>query len=127
MSKVKPGRKVPDFRLPATGDREIALSDYKGKIVVLEWFNYECPFVLRHYGLNNTMVELANKYREKNVVWLAINSTNHSTPELNIEFAEKQKLPYPILDDRSGKVGRAYQRPLGKSPSTGLGVGVISK
>jgi peroxiredoxin len=54
------------------------------------------------------MVALANKYKDKNVVWLAINSTSHTTPEANNEFAQKHKLPYPILDDRDGKVGRAY-------------------
>jgi len=101
-------RKAPDFTLTSFDGKTISLSDYAGKIVVLEWFSYECPFVLRHYGLPNTMVELANKYKEKNVVWLAINSTNSTTTELNIEFAEKRKLAYPILDDRSGTVGRAY-------------------
>ncbi len=54
------------------------------------------------------MVELAKKYKGKNVVWLAVNSTSHTTPEPNKTFAERHKLPYLILDDRSGKVGRAY-------------------
>ncbi len=75
---------------------------------MLEWFNYECPFVLRHYGNKLTMIALANKYKDKNVVWLAIDSTSHASPEANIEFAEERKLAYPILDDRSGAVGRAY-------------------
>jgi len=101
-------RKAPGFTLSSFDGKTISLSDYKGKIVVLEWFNYECPFVQRHYGQPNTMVELAKKYKDKNVVWLAINSTSHVTPEANIEFAEKRKLPFPILDDRSGTVGRAY-------------------
>jgi peroxiredoxin len=101
-------RKAPGFTLNSFDGKTISLSDYKGKIVVLEWFNYECPFVLRHYRQPGTMVELAKKYKDKNVIWLAINSTSHATPEANIEFAEKHKLPYPILDDRSGTVGRAY-------------------
>ncbi len=101
-------RKAPDFTLKSFDGKTIKLSDFKGKIVVLEWFNYECPFVLRHYGNQSTMIGLANKYKDKNVVWLAINSTSHTTPEANLEFAEKRKLPYPILDDRSGTVGRAY-------------------
>ncbi|NIP25799.1 MAG: redoxin domain-containing protein [Phycisphaerae bacterium] len=54
------------------------------------------------------MIKLANKYKDKNVVWLAVNSTSHTTPEANKKFAEQQKLPYPILDDRSGRVGHAY-------------------
>ncbi len=101
-------RKAPDFTLNSFDGKTIRLSDYKGKIVVLEWFNYECPFVLRHYGNQSTMVGLANKYKDKNVVWLAINSTSHATPKANLEFAEKRKLSYPILDDRPGTVGRAY-------------------
>ena len=101
-------RKAPNFTLNSFDGKAISLSDYKGKIVVLEWFNYECPFVLRHYGNKSTMIGLANKYKDKNVVWLAINSTSHATPEANIEFAQKHKLPYPILDDRPGTVGRAY-------------------
>ncbi len=101
-------RKAPDFTLSSFDGKTISLSDYRGKIVVLEWFSYECPFVLRHYRQPGTMVELAKKYKDKNVIWLAINSTNHTPPEANIEFAERHKLPYPILDDRSGTVGRAY-------------------
>lgn len=101
-------RKAPEFTLNSFDGRTISLSDYRGKIVVLEWFNYECPFVLRHYGSRPTMIGLANKYKDKNVVWLAINSTSHTTPEANIEFAKKRKLPYPILDDRPGTVARAY-------------------
>jgi peroxiredoxin len=54
------------------------------------------------------MVELANKYKGKNVVWLAVNSTSHTTPGPNKTFAKRHGLPYLILDDRSGKVGRAY-------------------
>jgi hypothetical protein len=75
---------------------------------VLEWFNFECPFVQYHYGKANTMIDLAAKHKDKNVVWLAVNSTSHTTPEANREFAAKHKLAYPILDDRSGQVGRAY-------------------
>ena len=101
-------RKAPEFTLAGFDGKTIKLSDYRGKIVVLEWFNYECPFVLRHYGSQPTMIGLANKYKDKNVVWFAINSTNHTTPAANIEFAKKRNLPYPILDDRPGTVGRAY-------------------
>jgi peroxiredoxin len=107
--KEQPGAaKERQFTLKSFAGKEISLSDYKGKIVVLEWFNDECPFVKYHYDTVTTMVGLANKYEPKNVVWLAVNSTNHTTPEQNKEWAAKHNLPYPILDDRSGKVGRAY-------------------
>ena len=99
---------APEFTLTSDDSKTISLSDYKGKIVVLEWFNYECPFVKYHYEKVKTMVELANKYEDKNVVWLAINSTGHLTTQKNKEFANKYKLTYPILDDRTGKTGRAY-------------------
>ncbi len=106
--RVEAGNKAPEFTLTSYDGTTISLSDYKGKIVVLEWFNYECPFVKYHYEKVNTMIELANKYKDKNVVWLAINSTGHLTTEKNKEFAEQHNLGYPVLDDSSGKVGRAY-------------------
>ena len=102
------GKKALEFTLTSFDGKTINLSDYKGKIVVLEWFNFECPFVKHHYDKATTMVDLANKYKDKNVIWIAMNSTSHTTPEENKAFAEKHKLPYLILDDRSGKVGRAY-------------------
>jgi peroxiredoxin len=102
------GRKAPDFTLKSFDGKTVSLSDYRGKIVVLEWLNFECPFVMYHYGQPKTMIKLAEKYKDKNVVWLAVNSTSHTTPEANKEFAKAQKLPYPILDDRPGKVGHAY-------------------
>ena len=101
-------KKGPEFTLKSFDGKEVSLSDYKGKIVVLEWFNDECPYVRYHYDTVHTMVELANKYKAKNVVWLAINSTNHTTPQQNKDFAAKHNLPYPILDDRPGNVSRAY-------------------
>jgi peroxiredoxin len=102
------GRKAPDFTLMNYDGKTISLSDYKGKIVVLEWLNYECPFVRYHYEKTNTMTALADKYKDKNVVWLVVNSTAHLTTDKNKDFAEKHNISYPILDDRSGKVGHAY-------------------
>jgi len=102
------GRRAPSFELSSFDGKSVSLSDYGGKIVVLEWLNFECPFSLYHYETKNTMVGLANKYKGKNVVWLAVNSTNHTTPGPNKAFAKRYGLPYLILDDRSGEVGRAY-------------------
>ena len=102
------GKKAPEFTLNTFDGKEISLSDYRGKIVVLEWFNFECPYSIYHYETTDTMVGLANKYKSSNVVWLVVNSTSHITPGANKEFTRKYKLPFPILDDRSGKVGRAY-------------------
>ncbi len=97
---------APQFTLTNYDGKKVSLADYKDKIVVLEWLNYECPFVVYHYEKPKTMAGLAAKY--KDMVWLAVNSTKHLTTEKNKDFAEKHKLTYPILDDRLGKVGRAY-------------------
>jgi peroxiredoxin len=102
------GRRARPFALQTFDGKTVNLADYRGKTVVLEWLNFECPFVQHHYDKAKTMVGLANKYKDKGVVWLAINSTSHTKPADNTAFAAKQKLPYPLLDDRSGKVGRAY-------------------
>jgi peroxiredoxin len=107
-AKDEKAKKAPDFTLQTQAGKTVSLEDFKGKVVVLEWFNNECPFVIYHYDKKTTMVDLAKKYKEKGVVWLAINSTSHQKTETNKEFAESHNLPYPILDDRSGKVGRAY-------------------
>jgi peroxiredoxin len=100
---------APDFKLKNHDGKEVKLADYKGKIVVLEWINQECPFVKYHYEKKSTMKELAAKYKDKKVAWLAIDSTNHQKTEKNKEYAEKHKILHPILDDRTGKVGRAYK------------------
>ena len=101
--------KAPDFKLKNHDGKEVKLADYTGKIVVLEWINHECPFVKYHYEKKPTMNELAKKYKDKKVVWLAIDSTNHQETEKNKKYAEKNKILHPILDDRSGKVGKAYK------------------
>jgi peroxiredoxin len=102
------GRKAPEFSLESFDSKTVTLAEHKGKIVVLEWLNTECPFVQYHYEKAKTMIDLAKKYKGKKVVWLAVNSTSHTTPEANRQFAAKYKLLYPILDDRSGEVGLAY-------------------
>jgi len=99
-------RKAPEFTLRSFDGKEVSLSAYRGKVVVLEWLNTDCPFVLYHYESAKTMVSLAAKY--KDVVWLAINSTNSTDVKTNLDFASRHKITYPILDDRDGKVGRAY-------------------
>jgi len=101
--------KAPDFKLKNHDGKEVKLADYKGKIIVLEWFNQECPFVKYHYEKKSTMKELAAGYKDKKVVWLAIDSTNHQKTEKNRKYAERHKILHPILDDRSGKVGKAYK------------------
>ena len=99
---------APAFTLQNYDGAEVSLADYKDKIVVLEWFSYQCPFCVYHYETTPTMRNLAARYKDKNVQFLSINSTSWQTTEENKAFAEKNKITYPILDDRSGKVGRVY-------------------
>jgi len=109
VEAVVPGRKkAPEFTLQSFDGKQVGLSQYRGKIVVLEWLNFECPFSRYHYQTKNTMLDLAKKYKNKNVVWLAVNSTSHTTPEANQAFAKKYKLPFPILNDKPGLVGKKY-------------------
>ncbi len=102
------GRSAPDLELKSFDGRTYKLSDLEGRIVVLEWFNMECPFSKYHHDTKPTMVDLANKYKDKEVVWLAVNSTSHTSAEANVAFAKEHKLTYPIIDDRSGQIGRAF-------------------
>jgi peroxiredoxin len=107
---AKPAEQLaPQFALHDQDGKKVSLSDYAGKTVVLEWFNPDCPFVRYHYRPETrTMARLAGKYRDKGVVWLAINSTHYFDREKNKAFHAKHKLPYAVLDDHAGDVGRAY-------------------
>ncbi len=108
-AQVEPrARKAPEFEMDSFDGRQVKLANYKEQIVVLEWLNLECPHSRYHYDTVQTMVNTAKKYRDKGVIWLAVISTFRTTPEANREFAEKHKLPYPILDDRAGELARKY-------------------
>ncbi|MGD1042109.1 MAG: redoxin domain-containing protein [Sedimentisphaerales bacterium] len=100
--------KAPDFTLANYDGKTVKLSDYAGKIVVLEWFNYECPFARYNYEKTTAVNDLVNRFKDKGVVFLAINSTGHQESTKNKEFAEQFKVSHPILNDSSGKVGKAY-------------------
>ena len=75
-----PGTPAPDFKLADTAGKPVQLADFRGKFVVLEWTNPECPFVRKHYVSGN-MQGLQKEWGAKDVVWLSINSTNASHPE----------------------------------------------
>src|ERR1700720_1625462 len=107
------GSSAPDFSLTDAKGRTHSLSQYKGKYVVLEWFNPECPFVKKHYGGGN-MQKLQEQYTDKGVVWLTIDSNAPGTEgNLTPEQAEKVATSWKtqqtaLLLDPDGKVGRAY-------------------
>ncbi len=83
------GKSAPDFTLQDINGKAVKLSDYKGKLVVLEWINEGCPFVKGHYE-NGHMPSLQQKYTGEGVVWLTINSTRPDNPEAY--NAEKSKV-----------------------------------
>lgn len=99
---------APGFTLADPNGKPVSLGDFKGKIVVLEWFNYDCPFVKALHG-SDTVETLLAKYDPNKVVWLAINSTYYATAKADQEFIKEHKLAYPILLDADGKVGNLYQ------------------
>ncbi len=101
------GSPAPDFTLEDQDGTKVSLSDYAGKVVVLEWFNYDCPFVKRHYEAE-TFAKLANKFKDQGVIWLTMNTTHYATSADNKTFKEANSLPYAILSDPTGEVGKMY-------------------
>jgi peroxiredoxin len=107
------GSSAPDFSLTDAKGKAHSLSEYKGKYVVLEWFNPECPFVKKHYGSGN-MQKLQEDYTGKGVVWLTIDSSAPGTEgNLTPEQAQKKMTEWKtrqtaLLLDPEGKAGRAY-------------------
>ncbi len=84
------GSAAPEFSAPDANGKTQSLSEYKGKYVVLEWFNPECPFVKKHYGSDN-MQKLQAEYTGKGVVWLTIDSNAPGT-EGNISADQAKKI-----------------------------------
>jgi peroxiredoxin len=104
------GKPVADFTLTDTEGKEHTLSEYlgKGKIVVLEWFNGNCPYVVPHYNGEVTMNDLAAKYKDKGVVWLGIATGGTADKDVNEKFREDWNIKHPILLDKDGVVGMTY-------------------
>jgi len=106
------GQAAPDFSATDTGGKTRQLSDYKGKLVVLEWTNPGCPFVQKHYSGN--MQSLQKEFAANGVVWLSLNSTEIGSGDylepakLAGWMGEKQASATAILMDVSGKIGQLY-------------------
>lgn len=107
------GDMAPDFTATDSNGVEHKLSDFKGKTVVLEWTNNECPYVVKHYSVGN-MQKLQKEATDKGVVWLAIHSSaegkqGHVTAEqANAIAAEQGANATAHLLDASGDIGRLY-------------------
>ena len=107
------GEPAPDFTLEAADGETHSLSDFEGKYVVLEWLNFECPFVGKHYGSGN-MQALQEKYTDEGVVWLSIVSSapgkqGYYPPKEMIEQKKRHNGNMTaILMDPDGTVGKTY-------------------
>src|SRR2546423_777061 len=107
------GSEAPEFSAPDANGKTQSLAQYKGKYVVLEWFNPECPFVKKHYGGGN-MQKLQDDYTSKGVVWLTIDSNAPGT-EGNLTADQAQKVinswktkMTALLLDPESKVAKLY-------------------
>jgi peroxiredoxin len=113
FANVAAGQQAPEFTLTDIAGKPQKLSAYKGKYIVLEWFNSECPFVQKHYESGN-MQSLQKRYGEKGVVWLTINSTsqdssNYRDPARSQQIVRDWKInSAALMLDIDGTVGHAY-------------------
>src|SRR4051812_40925297 len=107
------GTTAPDFSATDSKGKAHSVSQYKGKYVVLEWFNPECPFVKKHYGSGN-MQKLQEEFTSKGVVWLSVDSSapgkegNLTAEEANQKMTEWKTKQTALLLDSDGKAGQAY-------------------
>jgi peroxiredoxin len=105
------GSLAPDFTLPDLEGKAVSLSAFRGKTVVLEWFNPDCPFVRASHG-KGSLKDAAERHQKAGVVWLAINSAapgkQGSGREANVQGRDRFGLKHPILLDQSGSIGKLY-------------------
>mgnify|MGYP002875670839 CR=1 FL=1 len=108
---LESGEKAPDFELKSLSGETVKLSDLKGKLVVLEWFNPGCPFVKYSHGEKVMSKTIAQTVSE-DTVWLAINSgapgKQGAAPSANEKASSKWNLQHPVLLDPTGAVGTLY-------------------
>lgn len=111
---AKVDQPAPGFTLADTDGNKHSLSDFRGKYVVLEWVNFDCPFVMKHYGSGN-MPALQEEYTAKDVVWLSICSSapgkqgHFGTAALKERMKKEQAVPTAYLIDEDGTVGKMYE------------------
>lgn len=111
---VTAGSMAPDFALKDLSGKEIRLSELtkQGKVVVLMWFNPDCPFVVKHFGDTKTFNDLHAQFKDKGVELLAINSgapgKQGAGAERNNKAVTDWEITFPVLLDESGTVGKAY-------------------
>ena len=110
---VSPGSAAPDFTAKDSTGKTVKLSDYKGKTVVLEWLNYGCPFIKKHYGSGN-MQALQAEAKKEGVIWLSvISSAKGKQGAVTPAQAEKDRKAHgsnatAVILDSEGVVGKLY-------------------
>jgi peroxiredoxin len=113
LAETEVGKAAPNFSLPDTNGKTHSLAALKGKYVVLEWYQPDCPFVRKHYRSGN-MQALQKEYTAKGVTWLSIDSSapgeegNYPASKLNEISAQDSAARTALLLDPSGEVGRLY-------------------
>lgn len=113
MAVAAIGKPAPEFTAPNLKGESVSLADFKGKVVVLEWVNFECPFVKKHYSSGN-FPKLQETYTAKDVVWLTVSSAAAgkqgylSPPEMTERAAKEGNKATHFLLDADGKIGKAY-------------------
>jgi peroxiredoxin len=108
------GQPAPDFTLTDIEGNTHSLSEYKGKVVVLEWVNPECPFVQKHYNKTGNIPGLQKTYTGEGVVWLAINSAapgkqgDFDPAQVKAWMQQVSAAPTDYFRDQTGTVGHLY-------------------
>ena len=108
------GEKAPGFTATDMMGEKVNLSDFENKVVVLEWINFGCPFVKKHYSSGN-MQSLQEKYTGKDVVWLSVNSSAKGkqgyleSEDLVKKIEKEEGQATHVLVDTAGTVGKAYE------------------
>ena len=110
LADLAVGDPAPGFQLQDLDGKQVSLADFRGKTVVLEWMNPNCPFSRRHSD-KKTMQSTATKHAD--AVWLAINSTNpshadHLDTAAYKKFLTDEGISYSVLLDPTGQTGKAY-------------------
>ncbi|HQF25501.1 MAG TPA: redoxin domain-containing protein [Polyangiaceae bacterium] len=109
--KAELGKPAPLFSLLDEAGKTVSLTDYRGKIVVLEWFNPFCPFVKASHE-RGSMKPAIEKAERQGAVWLAVNSAGPGKQGheavANAAAKKQWNMNYPALMDATGEVGRAY-------------------
>ena len=105
------GKAAPDFTLKSLDGKDVKLSSFKGKVVVLEWFNPGCPYVKKSHTVGS-LVDTAKKQTKNGIVWLAINSSapgkQGGDPKESTAAVKTWSLEHPVLLDPTGATGKAY-------------------